>query len=85
MSILSSNLVWLLISYLTTKIASKAWGRAILKIGQGYLAARSQNRAEGHAERIDQPPPLTPEQRAKLSDEDRRIVDHRPTEPPAST
>lgn len=76
MSILSSQLVWLLISYLTTKIASKTWGRAILKIGAGYLAASANTRASGHAEHIDRTRPLTPEERERATEADRRTIDH---------
>jgi hypothetical protein len=78
MTILSSQLVWVLISYLGTKLASKTWGRVILSIGRGYLAAKGDGRAESHAARFDGTRPLTPEERARLDDAERRAVDHRP-------
>lgn len=78
MTILSSQLMWMLISYLATKIASKTWGRVVLKIGAGYLAARANGRAEGHVGRIDETRPLTEEERAGLDESDRRAIDHEP-------
>lgn len=76
MSILSSQLVWMLISYLATKIASKTWGRIVLKIGAGYLAARAGARSDTNVTRIEQTRPLSDEERARLSDADRRTINH---------
>lgn len=80
MNVIGSQLVWLLLSYLATKLASKTWGRVVLQIGRGYLASRSGSRATDLGRRLDSTRPLTPEERARLSNGERRIVDHQARE-----